>query len=199
MREYTLKQIKTAIMLFLVFTIMTGVIYPVLVTGIAQLFFSRQANGSLIQLDNKIIGSRFIGQNFTDPAYFWGRPSKTEPEPYNTLNSSGSNLSVSSPVLLENVKERIKQLKEADSSNQKLIPVDLVTASASGLDPHISLLSALYQVERVAKLRGMTAEQVNKIIQTISHNSFCNVLGEPRVNVLKLNMKLDEISKKTEG
>ena len=193
MLAYTIKQMKTASMLLLVFIIITGIIYPVVVTGMAQLFFHWRANGSLIMRDNKPAGSILIGQSFTDAKYFWGRPSATTPYPYNSLNSSGSNLAASNPVLWSAVRERIKHLQEADPGNQAAVPVDLVTASASGLDPHISLLSAFYQVPRIARVRGFQKSEIEALIKQIETHSTCNILGEPRVNVLKLNMALDRL------
>lgn len=193
MKGIFLKQIKTAVSLLLVFTLVTGVIYPLVMTGLAQLFFPWHANGSLIYQGDNIIGSTLIGQHFTDPGYFWGRPSATTPTPYNALNSSGSNFSVGNKKLLSVVSERVKYLHAADPSNHQLIPVDLVTASGSGLDPHISILSALYQMPRVAKARKLTEDEIHKLIQLIEEHSACNLRGEPRVNVLKLNIALDGI------
>lgn len=193
MLVYTLKQIKTASILLIVFTVITGFIYPMTVTGIAQLFFHWRANGSLIEREGKWIGSTLIGQSFTDPKYFWGRPSATTPYPYNAVNSMGSNLAAGNPVLLSAIRERIEHLKAADTLNQKLIPVDLVTASASGLDPDISPLSALYQVSRIARARKIQEDKITGLIQRFSKHSACNILGEPRVNVLKLNMALDRL------
>jgi K+-transporting ATPase ATPase C chain len=191
MKGLFLKQFKTAIILLFLFTLLTGIIYPLLVTGIAQVFFPRAANGSLIQQGDKIIGSALIGQNFTEAKYFWGRPSATMPQPYDALHSSGSNFSVGNKNFLASVSERVKHLHEADPSNHQLIPVDLVTASGSGLDPHISVLSALYQVPRIAKARKLLVDEVNQLIQLIEEHSACNLRGEPRVNVLKLNIALD--------
>ena len=194
MLAYTFKQIKTALLLVAIFTVLTGIIYPVMITGIAQLFFPWRANGSLLQHDGRIMGSVLIGQTFTDPKYCWGRPSATTPYPYNTLDSSGSNLAASNPVLLSAVRERVKRLQSADPFNQKFIPVDLVTTSASGLDPHISRLSAFYQVPRIARARGISKSEVEAIIQELENHSVCNILGEPRINVLKLNMALDHLN-----
>lgn len=191
----TLKQFKTAIILLTVFTVMTGVIYPVVVTGIAQILFNWQANGSLVQHEGKTIGSALIGQTFTQPAYFWGRPSATTPYTYNAARSSGSNLGPSNPVLLTIVKDRVNTLHNVDPGNRMMIPVDLVTASASGLDPEISPLAAMYQAHRIAKIRGLQENDVMMLIQKSFRNRVFNLLGEPRVNVLELNMALDRLHK----
>jgi len=193
MIAYTFRQIKTSILLLIIIMIITGMIYPICVTGIAQLFFPFTANGSLILRDGKPIGSHLIGQSFTDVKYFWGRPSSTTPYAYNALYSTGSNLAATNPLLLSKVRERIRNLQLASPSNQKLIPVDLVTASASGLDPDISPLSAYYQVGRIAKARGKKESEIYSLIQEFVKKSPCNVLGEPRVNVLSLNMALDSL------
>lgn len=190
------KQLKSALMLLLLFTIITGLIYPAIVTGIAQLLFPWQANGSLIKQSNVIIGSQLIGQSFTDPKYFWGRPSATTPYPYNALLSSGSNLGPSNPVLFTLIKQRIAILHKADPQNMQLIPVDLVTASGSGLDADISPLAAYYQVHRVAMARRLPESDVKKLIENnIQYRTF-GILGEPRVNVLYLNKALDTLDRK---
>ena len=186
-------QLRPAIIMFALLTIITGVIYPLVVTGIAQVAFPHQANGSLITVDGKTIGSELIGQPFDDPGYFWGRPSATSPVPYNAASSSGSNLGPANPALISAVEARIKALHEADPDNTLPIPVDLVTASGSGLDPHISAASALYQVHRVATARGLDEAQVRALVEKYTERRQFGFLGEPRVNVLLLNIALDEI------
>jgi len=186
-------QIRPALMAILIFTLITGVIYPLLVTGVAQLVFPRQANGSLIIVNGQAVGSDLIGQAFDDPKYFWGRLSATSPFPYNAAASSGSNLGPSNPALLEAVKARIAALKAADPANTQPIPVDLVTASGSGLDPDISVAAALYQVPRVARARGMSEAVVITLVNQYKEGRQFGFLGEARVNVLKLNLALDEI------
>ncbi len=195
----TLKQLKTALILLIVFTIITGIIYPAFVTGVAQFLFPWRANGSLIIQNNKAVGSALIGQAFTDPKYFWGRPSATTPYPYNAQNSSGSNLGPSNPDLLTAVKARISILNKADPQNLQLIPVDLVTASGSGLDPDISPYAAYYQIHRIAQARGLAELQIQKIIQSLIQYRTLGILGEPRVNVLQLNLALDDLNKDTHG
>lgn len=190
----SLKQLKTAFLLLIFFTIFTGFIYPALVTAVAQLLFPWQANGSLITQNNTIIGSKLIGQSFTDLKYFWGRPSATSPYPYNALSSAGSNLGPSNPILIAEIKQRIEVLHKADPENKQLIPVDLVTTSGSGLDPDISPLAAYYQIHRVAKARGLSDEVVKKLIDNHITGRVFGILGEPRVNVLQLNIALDQIS-----
>ncbi len=188
-----LKQIKPAIIMLLVWTVITGMLYPLMVTGLSQLFFPKQANGSLIMDANaKIIGSELIGHAFSDPRYFWGRPSATSPYPYNAAASSGSNLGPTNPALAEAVKARIQGLKAVDPENQQPLPVDLVTASASGLDPHISPAAANYQISRVAKARNMTRVKLRALVETHTEPRQWLLLGEPRVNVLSLNLALDE-------
>lgn len=186
-------QIRPAMMAILIFTLVTGVIYPLVVTGVAQLVFPYQANGSLITASGQTVGSDLIGQPFDDPKYFWGRLSATGPFPYNAASSSGSNLGPANPALLDAVKARIAALKAADPTNTRPIPVDLVTASASGLDPDISIASALYQVPRVAKARGMSETAVIALVKQYTEGRPFGFLGEPRVNVLKLNLALDGI------
>jgi len=180
-------------MALLIFTVLTGLIYPLVVTGISQLIFSHQANGSLIIANGKAVGSTLIGQQFDDPKYFWGRLSATGPYPYNAAASSGSNLGPTNPALLDEVKVRIAALKAADPSNTQLIPVDLVTSSGSGLDPDISVAAALYQVPRVARVRSMSVESVLALVNQLTEGRQLGFLGEPRVSVLKLNLALDGI------
>ena len=186
-------QIRPAIMALLIFTVLMGIVYPSVVTGIAQLVFPRQANGSLIVVNGKAVGSSLIGQSFDDPKYFWGRLSATGPYPYNAAASSGSNLGPTNPALLDEVKARIAALKAADPSNTQPIPVDLVTSSGSGLDPDISVAAALYQVGRVARARGMSQAAVTTLVTQYTEGRQLGFLGEPRVNILKLNLALDGI------
>jgi len=183
--------IRPALVLLLLFTVVTGVAYPLVVTGIAQTIFPRQANGSLIVKHGKPVGSSLIGQPFDDPNYFWSRPSATSPQPYNAMASSGSNQGPLNPALTDAVKDRIKALRDADPGNTAPVPVDLVTASGSGLDPHISVAAAQYQAARVAKARGLAADKVQSLIAAHTEGRTFGVLGEPRVNVLALNLALD--------
>jgi K+-transporting ATPase ATPase C chain len=172
-------------------TLITGVAYPLLVTGIAQAVFPRQANGSIVLRDGKAVGSALIGQPFSDPKYFWSRPSATAPMPYNAGASSGSNQGPLNPALAEAVKSRIDALRAADPDNKAPVPVDLVTASASGLDPHISIAAANYQAARVAKARGLPVDRVSALIDHHTARRQLGILGEPAVNVLALNLALD--------
>ncbi|HEV7490576.1 MAG TPA: potassium-transporting ATPase subunit KdpC [Rhodanobacteraceae bacterium] len=183
--------IRNALMLLLALTILTGVIYPLLVTGVAQAVFPARANGSLIVRDGHPIGSALIGQPFSDPKYFWGRPSATTPFADNSASSTGSNLGPTNPALADAVKQRIEALREADPGNTSPVPVDLVTASGSGLDPHISPAAAAYQIVRVARARGVSSETVAKLVSGATENRTFGLLGEPRVNVLALNLALD--------
>lgn len=187
------KLIKPAIGLFSLLTVLTGIIYPLAVTGIARWVFPEQATGSLILADGQALGSELIGQPFNDPKYFWGRPSATGPFPYNAVASSGSNLGPLNPALLEAVKARVETIRQSDASEAKPIPVDLVTASGSGLDPHISPAGAGYQVNRVATARGRDAERVRRLVADHTEGRQFGVLGEPRVNVLRLNLALDAL------
>ena len=190
-----LAQIRPAIVSLVFFTILTGILYPLLVTGIAQAVFHKEAEGSLITSSNgKVLGSSLIGQNFDDPKYFWGRISATSPA-YNASSSSGSNLGPSNPALLDEVKGRITALKAVDPNNNDPIPVDLVTSSGSGLDPHISLAAANYQLIRVAHLRGLTTNTVKQIVDQNTQGRFLGILGEPVVNVLQVNIALDQYKK----
>lgn len=179
-------------MLLLLMTLITGVIYPAVVTGIAQLLFSRTANGSVIERSGKLLGSELIGQAFTDPKYFWSRPSATTPFAYNSAASSGSNLGPSNPALVDAIKQRIDALQAADPQNTAAIPVDLITAPGSWLDPHISPAAANYQLARVARQRHMSEQQVQTLVDQASEGRQFGLLGEPRVNVLKLNLLLDK-------
>ena len=185
--------LRPALVLFAVLTLLTGVAYPLVVTGAAQALFPEHAAGSLILRDGKPVGSTLIGQNFSDPKNFWGRPSATGPMPYNASASSGSNQGPLNPALVDAVKGRIEALKAADPGNMASMPVDLVTASASGLDPHISPAAARYQVARVAKLRGIPAEKVQSLVDQQTETPMLGLLGEPRVHVLKLNLALDAV------
>jgi K+-transporting ATPase ATPase C chain len=186
--------LKPAFIMLLLLTLLTGVIYPALVTAIAQVFFADQANGSLLKDDNgQAIGSALIGQSFNDPKYFWGRPSATGPYPYNAAASSGSNFGPTNPALVAAVTARIQALKSSDPSNKAAIPVDLVTASGSGLDPHISPAAAEYQIDRVAKIRQLSSQQVRDLVVNMTQARQWHVFGEPKINVLLLNKELDEI------
>ncbi len=185
------KLLRQSFMLLLVLTVITGVLYPLAATGLSQLVFPHQANGSLIVRDGKPVGSSLIGQSFTDPKYFWGRPSATSPHPYNAASSSGSNQGPTNPALTDAVKQRIDALRAADPGNTAPVPVDLVTASASGLDPQISPAAAQYQIARVARARGLGTAQVQALVQRCTQGRQFGVLGEPRVNVLQLNLALD--------
>jgi K+-transporting ATPase ATPase C chain len=184
-------QLKPAILLVLVFTVLTGLVYPLAVTGLAQLVFPHQANGSLIQHDGKAIGSSLIGQTFVAPSYFWGRPSATGPA-YNGGASSGSNLGPSNPALYDRVTASVATLRQAGGDANAAVPVDLATASGSGLDPHISPAAALYQVSRVAHARGAAEDAVRGLVNAHTEGRQLGFLGEPRVNVLELNLDLDE-------
>jgi K+-transporting ATPase ATPase C chain len=186
-----LTHLRPALVLLVVMTGVTGVVYPLVVTGIAHLLFPRQASGSLIFADGKPVGSALIGQPFDDPKYFWSRPSATSPFPYNAGASSGSNLGPTNPALTDAVKERIEALRVADPGNTAPVPVDLVTASGSGLDPHISPAGALYQVPRVARARAMDEAAVRRLVEQHAEGRQWGVLGEPRVNVVRLNLALD--------
>jgi K+-transporting ATPase ATPase C chain len=183
--------LRPAISLFVILTVVTGVIYPLAVTGVAQGVFPQEANGSIVSVDGKPVGSALIGQQFTEPKYFWGRLSATGPYPYNAGASSGSNLGPLNPALTDAVKARMDALKAADPGNHQPVPVDLVTASGSGLDPDISLAAAYYQMQRVAKSRSLPAEHVQSLIDLHAERPLLGVFGEPRVNVLELNLALD--------
>jgi len=186
---------REALLVLIALTIVTGVVYPLLVTGIAQLTMKRAAEGSLIDRDGKAVGSALIGQPFSDPKYFWGRPSATSPMPYNAGASSGSNQGPLNPALADAVKGRIEALRAADPGTEAPVPVDLVTASGSGLDPHISPAAAEYQIARVAKARGLSPERVRALVAEHTQGRQLGFLGEPVVNVLQLNLALDTLRK----
>ncbi len=183
--------IRNALTSLLLFAVLTGIIYPVVVTGISQVIFPRQANGSIITKNGKPVGSSLVGQQFEDPKYFWGRLSATTPYPYNGGSSSGSNLGPNNPDLMKAVQARIQALRSADPGNEAKIPVDLVTASASGLDPHISPAAAEYQLHRVAKSRGIDEDRIRALIEQHTQGRWIGLIGEPVVNVLELNLALD--------
>lgn len=182
---------RAAIISLALSAIITGIAYPLIVTAIAQIAFPRQANGSLIVKDGTPVGSTLIGQPFDDPKYFWGRPSATTPFQYNAGSSTGSNLSPTNPDLVKTVQARVDTLRAADPGNAAPVPVDLVTASGSGLDPHITPAAALYQVSRVARARKMPPEAVRRLVEQHTEGRWLGFLGEPRVNVLELNLALD--------
>jgi K+-transporting ATPase ATPase C chain len=185
-----MSQLRPAFFMLLILTVITGVIYPLAVTGISQLAFPHQADGSLIIIDGKTYGSELIGQQFDDPKYFWGRPSAAG---YDAAASSASNYGPTNPALIDRVQARVDALKSADPANTLPIPVDLVTASASGLDPHISVVAALYQVHRVATARALREAEVKSLVEKYTQGRQLGFLGEPRVNVLLLNLALDGI------
>ena len=181
--------------MLVVLTVLTGVVYPLAIWGIAQMAFPGAANGSLIEQNGKTVASALIGQPFDDPKYFWSRPSATSPQPYNGASSSGSNLGPTNPALADAVKDRIKALRDADPGKGAAVPVDLVTASGSGLDPEISVAAAEYQLTRVAKARGMQVDAVRGLVSQNTSGRTFGLLGEPRVNVVKLNLTLDRAGK----
>ena len=183
--------IRNSLMSLLLFTLLTGIIYPLAVTGIAQVIFPHQANGSVIMKNGKAVGSELLGQQFDDPKYFWGRLSATTPYPYNGGSSSGSNLGPNNPDLMKAVQARIDALRAADPRNDAKIPVDLVTASGSGLDPQVSPAAAEYQVHRVAKVRGLDEARVRTLVTSHTEGRWLGLIGEPVVNVLELNLALD--------
>lgn len=184
-------QVRPTIMMLLMLTVLTGLVYPLSITALAQLLFPHQANGSLIVKDGRVLGSSLIGQSFDDPKYFWSRPSATAPFPYNAAASSGTNLGPTNNALIRAVRARVDALKAADPGNTAPVPVDLVTASGSGLDPHISPAAAEYQVQRVARVRGMEEHIVRRSVDEQTEGRQWGFLGEPRVNVLALNLALD--------
>jgi K+-transporting ATPase ATPase C chain len=183
--------VRPALSLFIALSVLTGLIYPLLMTGIAQAVFPRQAGGSLVERDGKPVGSRLIGQNFSDPKYFWGRLSATSPMPDNGAGSGGSNLAPTNPALVDQAKGRIDALRAADPSWTAAIPADLATASGSGLDPDIRPASALMQAERVARVRGLDGARVRALVAAHTQGPLLGLIGEPRVNVLELNLALD--------
>lgn len=183
--------LRPALVTFAVLSALTGIVYPLLVTGIARVALADQATGSLIERDGRVVGSALIGQNFSDPKYVWGRPSATSPAAYNGANSGGSNLGPLNPALAAAVKARIDALRAADPGNTAPVPVDLVTASGSGLDPHLSIAGAQYQAERVARVRQLPVQQVRQLIEQNAEWPLLGFIGEPRVNVLRLNLALD--------
>lgn len=183
--------LRPAVTVFALLALVTGIAYPLAVTGVAQVAFPFAANGSIVTVDGKAVGSALIGQSFTEPRHFWGRPSATAPQPYNGASSGGSNLGPANPALADVVSARVKALRERDPGNTAPIPVDLVTASGSGLDPHISLAAAHWQVERVARSRGVAPAKVRALVDERAERPILGVLGEPRVNVLALNLALD--------
>ncbi len=185
--------LRPAAVLFVVLSVITGLAYPLLVTGIGRVAFPYQAAGSLVERDGKVVGSALLGQPFADPGRFWSRPSATSPMPYNAAASSGSNLGPNNPALADAVRDRVAALHAADPSNTARVPVDLVTTSASGLDPDISLAAAYYQAARVARIRGVAENQVNGLIAARATQPLAGFLGEPRVNVLRLNLALDNL------
>lgn len=192
-----MKLIRPAISLFVLLSLITGVVYPLIVTGIGQAAFPTQANGSLIEQNGKTIGSTLIGQPFSEARYFWSRPSATSPMPYNAASSSGSNLGPTNPALIDAIKPRIEALKAADlantAGNTAPVPVDLVTSSASGLDPHISAAAAYYQLARVAKARNLPVDKVRALLESQLESPLLGVIGTPQVNVLKLNLALNAL------
>jgi K+-transporting ATPase ATPase C chain len=189
------RYIRPSLVMLLALTVLVGIIYPLFVTGIGQAFFRHSAQGSLIVQNGRVVGSSLIGQSFSDPRYFWSRPSATPGVPYNAAASGGSNLSPTNPAQLEAVRDRVAALRAADPSNTAPVPVDLVTASASGLDPDISPAAAEYQVARVARVRGLAAATVQALVQKYTEGRQFGFLGEPRVNVLELNLALDALGK----
>jgi potassium-transporting ATPase KdpC subunit len=191
---FAFSEILPAVRMLVILTALTGVVYPFLMTGLTQIAFPHAANGSLIVVNDKTLGSELIGQPFDDPKYFWSRPSATSPQPYNGASSGASNQGARNPALADAVKDRIKALRDADPDNKAPVPIDLVTASGSGLDPHISVAAAQYQLARVARARGLSAEQVQRLVDDHTEGRTLGMLGEPRVNVLELNLALDRIA-----
>jgi K+-transporting ATPase ATPase C chain len=189
-----MSHLRPAIVLLALFTALTGLVYPAVTTGVAQVLFPHRANGSLVVRDGRVVGSELIGQPFSDPAYFWSRPSATGPVPYNGASSSGSNLGPTNPALAEAVSARVAVLRSADPAQTGPVPVDLVTASGSGLDPHISPAAAGYQVGRVAGARGRTSAEIQALVDRHTEGRTLGLIGEPRVNVLLLNLALDSVA-----
>lgn len=189
------EQSRPALSMLAMLTVLTGILYPAVITGLAQVTMSHPANGSLISRNGKTVGSELIGQPFSDGKYFWSRPSATGPQPYNAAASCGSNLGPTNPALMEAVKGRVEALRQADSDSRLAPPVDLVTASGSGLDPHISPAAAEFQVHRVAQTRKLEEQVVRSLVAEFTESRTFNLLGEPRVNVLKLNLALDDLKR----
>ena len=187
--------IRSSVVSLLVLTLLTGVVYPLVVTLVAALLFPRQAQGSLIEVQGQVVGSALIGQGFAAPKYFWSRPSATSPQAYYAASSSGSNLGPSNPALADAVRDRVAALHAADPERQGPVPIDLVTASGSGLDPHISVAAAEYQVHRVARARGLPTDTVTVLVQRSIEGRQFGLFGEPRVNVLRLNLALDRLTR----
>ncbi|MFI4866733.1 MAG: potassium-transporting ATPase subunit KdpC [Steroidobacterales bacterium] len=187
------KILLPSLLMLLVLSVLTGLVYPLVVTGIAALCCERQAQGSLIRQDDRLLGSALIGQPFDDPKYFWPRPSATTPQPYNGASSAGSNLGPTNPAQLDAVRTQLAALQQADPDNRSPVPVDLVTASASGLDPHISPAAAEYQLLRVARARGIDPQRLRDLVAAHTQSRQWSVFGEPRVNVLELNLALDTL------
>jgi potassium-transporting ATPase KdpC subunit len=185
--------LRPAVVLLAALTVLTGLAYPLIVSGIARAVFPGEAAGSILERDGLIVGSSLIGQSFTDPGHFWSRPSATTPQPYNGIASTGSNSGPLNPALLDAVKARVAALRAVDPGNAAPVPADLVTASASGLDPHISLAAAYYQAARVARVRGLDAGRVRALIAARGEGRLLGILGEPRVNVLELNLALEAL------
>lgn len=185
-----MSHLRPALVLLALFTALTGVVYPAVTTGLAQLLFPRQANGSLIVRDGRVVGSELIGQPFSDPAYFWSRPSATTPVPYDAASSAGSNLGPTNPALAEAVAARVVALRAGDPGERGPVPVDLVTASGSGLDPDISPAAAAYQVGRVARARKRRVDEIQALVDRYTQGRTLGLIGEPRVNVLLLNLAL---------
>lgn len=189
-----IRELRTALVIFALLTVITGLLYPGIVTGVGRIFFADEATGSMVLRDGQAVGSRLLGQAFSDPKYFWSRPSATGSQSYNGAASSGSNLAATNPALAQAVVERIAALRVTDPGNKRAVPVDLVTASGSGLDPHISPAAAHYQVARVARVRGLREADVRALVEALTESRTLGVLGEPRVNVLQLNLALDEFN-----
>ena len=191
MKQDLLASLRAAVVALIAFTVLTGILYPLLVMGIGKVAFAHQANGSLIEDHGKVVGSELIGQSFTHPAYFWGRPSALGPFPYNAMNSTGTNYGEFNPALHDAIAARIKALRDADPGNTAPVPADLATSSASGLDPHITPAAAYYQAARVARVRHLSVDDVRALIADHTEDRTLGILGEPRVNVLALNRSLD--------
>jgi potassium-transporting ATPase KdpC subunit len=191
MKQDLLASLRAAAVALLAFTVLTGILYPLVVLGIGQAAFPHQANGSLVEVHGKIVGSELIGQAFTHPGYLWGRPSALGPFPYNAMTSTGTNLGQGNPALRDAISDRILTLQAADPGNHALVPVDLVTSSGSGLDPHVSPAAALYQAGRIARVRGLPVDEVRALIDAHVEARTVGILGEPRVNVLAVNQALD--------